>query len=139
MKKNNGFVIELDKECYPKEAVIATCCQFLANSYIFLEEKDDIRVTLTPKNGIAIKNLKEKFKEELLNNTLRYNISQRNKDIRDYIVRAALFGVQSRAGADDLLLSGLQDGSASDWKDDPLGIAIPCEEKQVKKKGRVAK
>jgi len=139
MKNNNGFVIELDKECYAGEAVIATCCQFLAKSYVFLEQGDNIRVTLTPKNGIVVENLSKEFKEELLNNTLRYSISRRNKDLREYIVKAALLGAQPRTDTDDLLFSGLQNSSASDYKDDPLGITIPWEEKKVKNKRRIVK
>lgn len=135
MSKNNSIAIKLDKEYYPREAILTTCCQFLKDSYIFLKrERENISVLLTPKKGAESGNLRDKFKHELFNNALRYNISQRNKNLREHIIKTALFCSEPREGRDDFLFKNLEGTQTEDWKDDPLGIAIPWEEKHAKTK-----
>ena len=146
MGKNNGVEIKLDSSNYPKEAVISTCCQFLADNYIFLEKagsRDDVKVVLTPKETSstkALRAIKESFQNELISNVLRYNISQRNKDLRDYIIKSALVFSQGANAASGSAVADLEQDSkkylasqSDDWKEDPLGIAVPWEDKKKKK------
>jgi His-Xaa-Ser system protein HxsD len=144
MTKNSGVQIRLDGAYYPKEAVISTCCQFLADNYVFLEKagSSDIKVTLAPKGnaGKASKLLREIFQSELMSNTLRYNVSLRNKDLRDYIIKSALVFSQGSGAQSSSALADLEKDSkkylaaqGDDWKDDPLGIAVPWEDKKKKK------
>ena len=134
-RKTDTFAIKLDKDYYPKEAVLTTCCQFLKDNYIFLKNDGcGIDVILTPKKCAESKNIEYEFRDELFNNALRYNISQRNKNMRECIVKTALFCSQPRGDSDDFLFQDLEGAQAQDWKDDPLGIAIPWEEKQTKAK-----
>ena len=151
MANNKKVEIILESEHYPKEAVVTTCCQFLQDGYVFLSRaprsKNDIKVTLTPKQGSSL--TAEEFKNELMHNALRYNIAQRNKDIREYIIKTALLyaqNVKSAQGASSVETT--QDSTPAkkyvepgeeDWKEDPLGIAIPWEEKGKKKKAKIKK
>jgi len=132
-----SMVLRVDKDYYPKEAVLATCYRFLEDNYIFLERVSssgkDIKVSITPKRARKLKNLEAEFKNELVSNTLRYKIAERNKKLREYIVKTALFFSQPKETIDSLLF---EDSSQKeqDWEKDPLGIAIPWEEKYGKKK-----
>lgn len=139
MKKSKKVSIDLSQEYYPKEAVIITCCQFLRDNYVFLEKRKDIRVMLTPKKAGGLQKIEREFRNELINNTLRYYISQKNKGIREYIVKTALFCSQPEEAADDLLLKELEGAQAAGWQEDPLGIAIPWEEKNRKNKDKKKK
>ncbi|MDD4907705.1 MAG: hypothetical protein PHJ00_01425 [Candidatus Omnitrophica bacterium] len=148
MGKNTSIEMKLDAACYPKEAVISTCCQFLADNYVFLEKAgsaDDIKVTLTPKEGAgrSARQIKEVFQNALVSNALRYNVSQKNKDLRDYIIKSALVFSQGSAVKSGSALADLEKDSkkylaaqGDDWKDDPLGIAIPWEEKKKRPAGK---
>src|SRR3989339_902529 len=96
----NKIKIKLDIGIYPLEAVYAACYMFIDRVYIYLE---DI-------NG--------EFLNELLHCVYRINIAKNNKKIREYIVEKALFSAISQSDNEDDLIF-----------DDPLGIAIPWEEK----------
>lgn len=140
MKKNNSALITVDREYYPKEAIITTCCRFLGDNYIFLENEGNatIRVTLTPKRTTAeFKKIKGEFKNELIDNTLRYNISQRNKEIRECIIKTALFFSQPHEAAGDSPFKELEEAQMQDWKEDPLGIAIPWQEKHKRRSKKI--
>jgi len=133
MKKNRQITIGVDLKVYPLEAVYVTSYVFLDKAYIFLdsENKNKIRVSLKPKSDSLRKSpdvIKREFMDELLNNTLRYSISNRNSKIREYIVKEALFFSQPQKGIDALITK------EEDWKEDPLEIAIPWEEKYSKSK-----
>jgi hypothetical protein len=74
--------------------------------------------------------LEGEFSNELLNYTLRINLAKRNKSIREYIISQALL---SAIGEEEAIE---EDGTS--FQDDPLGIAVPWEEKyqEDKKKGK---
>ena len=114
---------------YPLEVVLSTAYLFVDRAYVFLQTKgDNIEVSLKGKKKISLKQLeaiKGEFYNELLNCALRLKIAKRNKDIRQYIVQQALFS----AASDSIDLPSELD---ADYKDDPLGIAIPWEEQEKK-------
>lgn len=129
--------ITLDNRCYPDEAILATCYRFLEDVYVFLEKKSSssfTTVSLSPKSKKDSERIVEEFKNELINNTLRYRISARNKETRDYIVKTALFFSQPKEVVDEFLFEDLEKtgGKQENWESDPLEIAIPWEEKYGK-------
>lgn len=133
--KDRSIVVKLEKDYYPKEAIVTTSCQFLRDNYVFLENDGRvIKVTLTPKEKAGSKKIKQEFQNELINNTLRYNIAQKNSRIREYIIKTALFFSQPRENTDGFLFPDkeLKQAQTQDWEDDPLGIAIPWGEKRKK-------
>lgn len=129
--------ISLSKEIYPVEAILNACYVFLEKFYFFLEEdkkNKTINVNFKIKQKKPGKNseeeLKDEFMNELIHSCLRYRISKNNKKIREYIVGRALYTPFS--GSEFDILQGQEDEKL-DYRDDPLGIAIPWEEKFQKK------
>ena len=128
--KNNtvDFLINLDN--YPLEAVYGAAYVFLDRAYVFLDSPSakKIKVFLKGKNSLAEKKLEDlrgEFLNELLNYTVRINLAKTNKKIREFIIGQALFSAagDGEAGQEEELK----------YQDDPLGIAIPWEEKYGKK------
>jgi His-Xaa-Ser system protein HxsD len=145
MKKSKEIELKISSDIFSKEAVITTCCQFLNDTYAFLEKlpgkNNDIAIRLTPKEpGVSHAELRECFKNELINNTLRYNIAERNKDIREHIIKTALFFSQGSGPVEKNIFDSGQDTALDkNWEEDPLKIAIPWEEKNRTKPGKKRK
>jgi|SRR3989339_588027 len=124
--------ISLNTKIYPKEAIFGACYVFIDRAYIFLDsrKKDEIEVSFKGKGGVSGKELEKlagEFHNELLNYVHRINLAKANKKIREYIVERALYASienESRKGEGDGQLEF----------DDPLGIAVPWEEKYGAKK-----
>lgn len=120
MKKGikNIINIKLDTSVYPLEAIYSAAYVFLDKVYIYLDSADsgkNINVNLKSKNNKDIESLKGEFLNELLHSVHRMHIYKNNKKIREYIVERALFSSVDENNNDDF--------------DDPLGIAVPWEEK----------
>ena len=128
--KNNTISFLVNLQNYPLEAVYGTAYVFLDKAYLFLDSSSSkkIEVSLKGKKKLTEKQLEDfkgEFLNELLNYSLRVNLSTSNRRIREYIVSQALFsslGEEELAKEDEI-----------GYQDDPLGIAIPWEEKYKKK------
>lgn len=127
--------ITLNSGIYPLEAIISAAYSFLDRAYVFLDGKPaggNIIVDLKSKNGKTSKKssqqLKGEFMNELLFNTLRLKIGKNNKKIREYIIGRALFSPTS-----DFFDETEGTDKDADYLEDPLGIAVPWEEKYPKK------
>ena len=129
----NELKITFAFDLYPLEAVYATCWQFIENYYIYLDKKKNkLEIIIKPK--AANQNLKKKdiegvFRNELLGNALRIKIAASNAPIREYIINQAIFSSLPASSQEEI-------GHGSSFKDDPLGIAIPWEEKYKSKKSK---
>jgi len=162
-KEKNNFmdelIISVNTKTYPLEAILGASYVFINKAYIFLdgdpEKKIDIKLTLKPESlnyFQNIKELKKEFLNELLNFSWRHQISKDNKQLREYIVGAALLGatggtnIYQRTGSsiaedavkviDDkakTITEAIADNKIEDSFDDPLGIAVPWEEKFQKR------
>jgi His-Xaa-Ser system protein HxsD len=161
-KKENKIVVFLSSKLYSLEAVYGAAYVFLDRAYVYLEEapKSKIKVTLKGKNkltGKGLEGLKDEFLNELLNFSLREQISKSNKKIREYIVARALSAASAAVipgrrpmGQEDSQGRKLPGGvipwtgerfkekpsgkKGRIWAKDPLGIAVPWEEKYLAKK-----
>ena len=139
LKNNhNSIFITLNPNIYPLESILNTCYVFIDSFYIFLDSgsKGNIKVYIKGKKVISKKQLellKGKFNNELLYNALRYKISKNNKKIREYIIGRALYSAV--VDSTDLAM----DKEKFDCQEDPLGIAIPWEEKYGKKEKKNAR
>lgn len=155
MVKNNKIVFSINSKIYPLEAIYSTSYNFLDRAYIFLDGDPSnnikIQIKIKPSNSkLSLAKLKEEFFNELLNNTLRYQISRENKNLREFIVGTALLGSLGELKPSEkfftdtkLVKTELKNAEENDEEsvkeetfEDPLGIAIPWEEKfgQTKKK-----
>lgn len=125
MKKANSIKIILNLDTYPLEVIYQASHIFLDRAYVFLDSQPSgkVLVQLNGKNKLSksqSEKLKGEFLNELLNSALRLEIAKRNKKIREAIIGQAL-------------LSALREDEMS-FQDDPLGIAVPWEEKYGKDK-----
>lgn len=126
MKKIKFF---LNSQIFPLETVYATCYNFIDRVYVYLDKKgDNILVSLIPKeeNKINLRALEGEFRNEILHNTLRMKIAQNNAKIREYIISQAV--CSSLALPTERAQESEKKESYS-YVQDPLGIAIPWEEK----------
>jgi len=153
------LVISVNTKTYPLEAIFGASYVFINKAYIFLdgdpEKKIDIKLKLKPESLNYFQNIKElkgEFLNELLNFSWRHRISKENKQLREYIVGAALLGAtgeaniyrQTDSSIEENAIKAINDKAKTitdaiseneidDSFDDPLGIAVPWEEKFQKK------
>ncbi len=132
----NTIKIEIDTKIYPLEAIYGASYVFIDRVYIFLDSKKINKIEISFKgkkknSKKQLENLVGEFMNELLNYTLRINLAKTNKKIREYIVEQALFTAVNTVEDD------LSDNLG--YEDDPLGIAIPWEEKYGKEPSVIKK
>jgi His-Xaa-Ser system protein HxsD len=121
--------VEVQKGLYPLEVIYGTSYQFLENCYVKLEQADDgqIKIHLRAKTDELAKEMGDiegEFQNELLNQAYRRKLSSRVSKVRDMVVQRALYSA--------LVDQSVPDEIESDdlnFLDDPLGIAVPWEEK----------
>jgi len=116
--------IKLNSKIYPLEAILSACYVFIDRAYIFLEgdsKGKTVKVSFKGKVKLSerkLKSLRGEFMNELLHCALRYKISKNNKKIREYIIGRAIYSALPA-----------KSGQTGDYQEDPLGIAVPWEEK----------
>ena len=129
--------IQLNPKIYPLEAILNASYTFIDRAYVFLDSNskgNEIVVSLKGKQRLSPKKLEDlrgEFMNELLHCALRYKISKNNKKIREYIIGRALYSALP-VSMEETILD--EDSGKLDYQQDPLGIAIPWEEKYGKKK-----
>lgn len=129
--------IQLNSKIYPLEAILNASYAFIDRAYIFLDTNskgNEIVASLKGKQKLSPKKLEQlrgEFMNELLHCALRYKISKNNKKIREYIVGRALYSALSLPMEEAISEEGSE---KLDYQQDPLGIAVPWEEKYGKKK-----
>ncbi len=131
-KKKNEIIISLNPDVYPLEAVYGACYVFIDRAYLFLNgnPKKEIKVSIKGKKELNSKELEilvGEFKNELLNYVLRLSIAKNTGKIRDTIVERALFSALSPQET-------REKGVEEVFEEDPLGIAVPWEERYGEKK-----
>lgn len=142
-KKNNEVVFNLSQKVYSLDAILGAAYLFIDRAYVFLDcdGRESIVVHFKGKKKLLKKEMESlagEFQNELLNQTLRVKISKKNQKIREYIVQQALYpgaAVQESSPPTDLdkeLDEILKEAESGDYGDDPLGIAVPWEEKHNK-------
>lgn len=123
-------MIILKEKLYPLEAILNACYSFLDRAYVYLDDKQNngnISVLLKPKKKIAknrLQTLEGEFMNEILQAVLRYQISKNNRKIRELIIGRALY-----SALNDPNLAPSSNEGKSEYQEDPLGIAIPWENK----------
>lgn len=151
--KNKKKVIKLNKNIYPIEAVVNAVYFFIDKIYVLLDmdSNNDILVYLTPKNKIGEKQLNtitSEFYNELLNQKIRIKISKDAKKVREKIISCAIASAipanappsqKEELEIDKELEEILKETEEADYLDDPLGIAVPWEEKYGKKEDKFEK
>ena len=139
------FVVDLD--IYPLDVVMAAGYSFIDRCYVLIDKEGNgkVRVSLSVKpgqHGELAGRLAGEFSNELVSQALRREVGNKHEKVREILLARALFGAApkmaetawaDRGGAAPV---GGSDGSADDdYLDDPLGIAVPWEEKYGKGAG----
>lgn len=124
----NQIIIKVNPKIYPLESIYGAAYVFLDSAYLFLDgnPEKEVIVSLKGKEKLTkqkLESLAGEFYNELLNWTLRQKISQNNQKIREYIVSQALLSASEEVTEEE-----------EKWQEDPLGIAVPWEEKYGNKK-----
>lgn len=119
----------VNQRIYPLEVVYAAAYVYLDRCYVLLDKagKDKISVRLKSRPDCArdeFDTVVGEFENELINQALRLKIAKRTEKVREAIIHRALFS----AMPESLDLS-LDDEDDTDYLEDPLGIAVPWEDK----------
>jgi His-Xaa-Ser system protein HxsD len=122
-------IIHLDRALYPMDAIYGASYAFIDRCFVRLDAPDveHVAVILQMRDGTneeTLQTLAGEFGNELLTQIWRQRVLESNRPLVEALANRALGGVMGTAGFVDA--AGLFD---SDGFDDPLGIAIPWEEK----------
>jgi His-Xaa-Ser system protein HxsD len=121
--------IVVSQKLYPLEVIFSTAYIYIDRCYVFLDKpaRDQVLVRLRGKpdcDAATFDSIVGEFENELLSQALRRKVAQRTEGVREAIVHRALFSAMPEA-----LNLNLGDDDDGDYLDDPLGIAVPWEDK----------
>lgn len=121
--------IVLSQKLYPLESIYATAYVYIDKCYVMLSrvDKDYLQVRLKAKPECSKADFDRvvgEFGNELLNQALRLKVAKRTEKLREAIVHRALYSAMPDSMGLDLPPEG-----EGDYLDDPLGIAVPWEQK----------
>lgn len=126
----NQVRIQVDEKVFPRPVTVAAAYVFIERCYVKLESAPNrsIQVQLKGKKKLgksALARLAEEFENELLHQLIRHQVAEKTGSLREVIVGRALFSAEpaGEEPAEDAPEEEL------DYLDDPLGIAVPWEEK----------
>ena len=149
--KSDAF-FRVNSKIYSLEAVLAAGYNLIDRFYVLIDKDENNYFTFTVWNKSVSKYSSDEiegiFLDELVNEALRIKIAKKNQKIREMIVNKALYSASTSAETvfeepmaeendefDDLDLDDFDISEEDlDFLDDPLGIAVPWEEKHDKDK-----
>jgi His-Xaa-Ser system protein HxsD len=128
----NRAAITLDRDVYPLDAVYGAAYVFIDRCYVLFDAPDDkhIRVELAgrqPLSAEALGELAGEFGNELVTQLWRSRVLEHNRPLVQALASRALSGAAGLEGLEGL--DEMPGELSADAFDDPLGIAIPWEEK----------
>lgn len=140
VKKPENIVLKLNTRIYPQEVIIETCYRFLDRAYLYLDMERDKVISVYFKTKDIRKNkelhrIKDEFLNDLIYANVRHIVHRNNNKITEYIVKKALYSVMVSESEKERLLDKYLDKEGIDAQlpqEDPLGIAVPWEEKHAK-------
>lgn len=143
----DALVLNLDSTIYPAPAVLQTCQVLDADMSCKVSRKGtDIHVTLRPLNNHGPADPAARFQHELTHQVLRLRLAKENRKSREMLIHQALSASLPAPPApapseepvseeeidkelDEILKE--VDTEGRDFKEDPLGIAVPWEERNA--------
>lgn len=150
--KGETATLSLHKDLYPTDALFGTAFTFLDRCFIHLDvdgaDRITVQLTARPGSPVALKEVAGEFENELVNQVLRFKLAKATEKVRTTLVGRAIglaipeeeTAAPAAPAVPDLppevakLLAEEED--SLDFLDDPLGIAVPWEEKYGKKDGK---
>jgi His-Xaa-Ser system protein HxsD len=140
--EDQQITLTLDVGLYPIEVVYGAAYVFIDRAYVLLDRKPSAEAGQPPKilvhlrarkalSAEVLADLAGEFANECLAQALRRKITKTNGKIVEEIVTAAIAGAAGATLPQDFLDEDA--GADVDFLDDPLGIAVPWEERFKKK------
>ncbi|MBS1266522.1 MAG: hypothetical protein MAG795_00489 [Candidatus Woesearchaeota archaeon] len=119
------IVVSVNEKIYPLDIIYSAAYVFMDKAYIVLSggDSDEVIITLRPKKEMKQEQLEEfgrDFNNELVNYAVFKEQAASSRNIKESIVNSALN-------------TGVSDEES--FEDDPLGIAVPWEEKNEEQNG----
>jgi len=91
MSEETVLTLNFNKELYPKESLIKAAYAFIGECYVYLNQNDtDYIVELTTKSDKLPEHLPDKFKNELLAQTVRLQVYKQTHVIRELLMARAM-------------------------------------------------
>lgn len=133
--------LSLDGGLYPVDVIYGAAYALIDRAYVLLDKEAgsgrSARMLVhlrgkSPLDEIGLQALSGEFGNELLSQALRRKIVKQNGQIIEDIVTTAIAGAAGASMPTDFVVEEEEDDL--DFLDDPLGIAVPWEEKFKKDK-----
>jgi len=121
----------IKEELYSRAAILKAAYVFSDQAYIYLDVPSNGEISIrfrAKKTDDNLEKIEGEFMNELLQYVLRLQIAKDNQKIREQIVEQALF---ASLGKEERILNNQDE--KFEFEDDPLGIAIPWEDKYGQK------
>jgi len=130
----NSVSCLLEESLWPRPAILQAAYHFIDRCYVKLERAGAKKITvrLKGKKKLSARRLMEladEFGNELLHQFMREQLSRRAGRLREIILERALLSAQPAEGNEPLPVEGSTISADADYLEDPLGIAVPWEEK----------
>ena len=102
-EKRNEISFSFDTRVYRKEALYGAALVFTGQAYVYMTHagRETLSVSLQskiPASAGKLQGLAGEFHNELLNQTLRWMVSQHNKVAKNAIITQALYAAHVRPG-----------------------------------------
>ena len=125
-EKSVSFLV--DETLYSLESIYGASYLFIDRCFVFLERPEDkkVLVRLRAKQDCSQEELEAfagEFGNELLNQVLRWRVSEATAQIREYTMARAFVSHPAQTSIDSLLA----ELDAEELEDDDLEIAVPWE------------
>lgn len=127
----NRVTVAVNPDVYPLDVIYGASFVYVDRAFVMLDRRDDnhVLVSLTSRlksDEEGLRNLAGAFANELLTQALRETIARKTQKIRELVINRALYSTLDSGSAGDM---DFEEEDDLDFLDDPLGIAVPWEEK----------
>lgn len=128
----NRVTVAVNPAVYPLDVIYGASFVYVDRAFVMLDRRDDnhVLVSLTARlksDEDALRNLAGAFANELLTQALRETIAKKTQKIRELVINRALYSTLDSGGAGGGM--DFEEEDDLEFLDDPLGIAVPWEEK----------
>ena len=125
-EKSVSFLV--DETLYSLESIDGASYLFIDRCFVFLERPEDKKVLVRlrakePRSQEELEAFAGEFGNELLNQVLRWRVSEATAQIREYTMARAFVSHPAQTSIDSLLA----ELDAEELEDDDLEIAVPWE------------
>lgn len=130
-KNEHEVRLEVDEGLFPRTVTVSAAYRFVDRCYVRLERlpRRHLLVLLKGKGKLtatAMASLHDEFQNELLHQLMRHQVAERTQQLREILVGRALLSAEPVTQEGEEMSDVASDQS---YLDDPLGIAVPWEEK----------